>query len=981
MINGINNSFDATLNGLTNIDMSDITCDTVTAHTGNFVDINVSGISTIGSVVIDYSAIDELFVNTKFTLEDGGIIILPLNSISDDYLSPNVALDYKLNVFTVLQTFNGGILVSGSVTLPNGSILDAYLSSNVPLKNTANTFTQLQTLNNGLTVTGTLTLPNGSIVDAYLTSNVPLKNAINTFTQTNTFPQINFTDVVGTKIQYYTGYTTEIQNNILRHNIPNGATHNFSINAVDMMTILANVINVNPTNTTTSRHLTFYTHPTNQPSRGACIGYNGGLIYRVGGAAGTDTHSFRTLTDTTIFTIASTGVTLNAGDFTMSTGVIQFPTAVGRKINYYTTAYYTEVQAGILRHVSATEHRLMCGTTDILTLTSTALTLSTGTDINQSGDGVILQTGTGTNTLKGIIINGNLTVSVGGSVNLPFNTILDDYLTPNVALLDNNQIFTGGNTFISPLILGTSTSAYGPRIYYYGGDGLFFTEIVSFTTGPAMRTVAQNKMFLNVEGSDVLSFDIFDTTLRTNSLKFVNGFGKEAAITIEDPGGADYLFLRNYEPSGWISFVCADSIDVGYNVIDLAYKELWLYGVTRICQDFLNWGLHTLFTQTNALFDIQNDVDSGSINFKVRSPPIPYYSTFLPGTISTPLQITTSNTTINNQAIFNNGISVTGSVTLPNNSISNNALSSDVVLLNATQTLTNKTLTDTNQIKFSNTSPDNRRQITLYENSQTNHAENYFIGISPYAIHYNIKNVTTPTISSHRFTIGSGTTYTDCLLINSSGLTLSTGILTLPNNSISNSSLSSDVVLKDASQTLTLKTLTSPTINTPTINTATLNNITTMNGNLNLPTTYVARTTGQLGWTPFSTDVAISGNLALALNTWYNLSYITLPVGVWIVHGQICYDCVTAGTIGYREITISTVSNASSDSTCVEIASNVAHFSGTNNRSICRISRHLVCGIERTIYLNFRFSQSLSGSYQINTSTQSGMNLSCVKIS
>ena len=127
MINGINNSFDATLNGLTNIDMSDITCDTVTAHTGNFVDINVSGISTIGSVVIDYSAVDELFVNTKITLENGGTIILPLNSISDDYLSPNVALDYKLNVFTVLQTFNGGILVSGTVTLPNGSILDAYL--------------------------------------------------------------------------------------------------------------------------------------------------------------------------------------------------------------------------------------------------------------------------------------------------------------------------------------------------------------------------------------------------------------------------------------------------------------------------------------------------------------------------------------------------------------------------------------------------------------------------------------------------------------------------------------------------------------------------------------------------------------------------------------------------------------------------------------------------------------------------------------
>ena len=65
MINGINNSFDATLDGLTNLNTSDITCDTVTAHTATFTDLNVSGITNIGSVIIDYSAIDELFVNTK----------------------------------------------------------------------------------------------------------------------------------------------------------------------------------------------------------------------------------------------------------------------------------------------------------------------------------------------------------------------------------------------------------------------------------------------------------------------------------------------------------------------------------------------------------------------------------------------------------------------------------------------------------------------------------------------------------------------------------------------------------------------------------------------------------------------------------------------------------------------------------------------------------------------------------------------------
>ena len=140
----------------------------------------------------------------------------------------------------------------------------------------------------------------------------------------------------------------------------------------------------------------------------------------------------------------------------------------------------------------------------------------------------------------------------------------------------------------------------------------------------------------------------------------------------------------------------------------------------------------------------------------------------------------TTNTYTSLQTL-NSGLTVTGTITLPSSSISDSALSSNVCLLNATQTLTNKKLTDTNQIKFSIVSADDRRQITLYENSTTDHADNYFIGISPYAIHYNIQNVTTPQTSSHRFTIGSETTYTDYLTINSNGTTISNGNLIFPN--------------------------------------------------------------------------------------------------------------------------------------------------------------------------------------------------------
>jgi hypothetical protein len=159
-----------------------------------------------------------------------------------------------------------------------------------------------------------------------------------------------------------------------------------------------------------------------------------------------------------------------------------------------------------------------------------------------------------------------------------------------------------------------------------------------------------------------------------SGLRLINGSGSQGNILMDI--GIPYLTINNLEPSGWILLECRSASDVTFGVIEIAVEEIWLYGVLRVCQDQINYNLHTLFTQTNAVFDVQNDVNSGSINFKVRNSS---------GTISTPLQITSSNTTINN-------ISVTGSVTLPPTSISDSALSSNVCLLNATQTLLSKTI-------------------------------------------------------------------------------------------------------------------------------------------------------------------------------------------------------------------------------------------------------------------------------------------------
>jgi hypothetical protein len=1046
MINGINNSFDATLDGLTNLNTSDITCDTVTAHMGTFVDLTVSGITDIGSVIIDYSAVDELYVNTKITLEDGGTIILPLNSLSDDYLSPNVALNYRLNVFSVLQTFNAGISVSGTVTLPNGSILDIYLSSNVCLLNATQTLIN-KTLTSPTINTPTISDPlltgkitfnqaNGDKIifkrfignfnipepdqdhkiilgTGYLFYNVPasdqhvftysnafgmntilglsstgaylgvgsirlnpaelgtkliyytdefdanflteiqtnilrhviptgnsyvfrigstdiitinssgitglgfsnfaLLNASNTFTQTNTFPRINFTDISGTKLQYYTGYTTEIQTNIIRHNIPTTATHRFAINGLDMMTIgqtytgaTDDEINVNPRNTTSGRHLIFNSnHPSNPTARNGMIGFIGtALRYTIGSEIASG-HLFQ------IAQPASTNIcNINLSGVTISTGALIFPSGNAIKIYYNGTGggVLTEVVSGsTLRQRSTSSHKFAISNIDKVTIDANGLTCE---EVIYAKDAMRTDSAL-------FLYDQTIVTPVNRSMLFQFGANL---------YIDNKTI--GGYTIIQ------SADALGDPV-----------DVFEVSLSECKITTTNG---LTVTGVN-------------SGLRLINGSGSQGNILMDI--GIPYLTINNLEPEGWILFECRSASDVTFGVIEIAVLEIWLYGVLRVCQDQTNYNLHTLFTQTNAVFDVQNDVNSGSINFKVRNSS---------GTISTPLQITSSNTTINN-------ISVTGSVSLPTTSISDSALSTNVCLLNATQTLLSKTIASGT---FTGDNLFNGNAIIRTTNTTTNVLR---VESSGFGANNSNTNIYENAQDFYIDLYDNLNTLRNQLKLTYSGLTLSTGILTLPNNSISNSSLSSDVVLKDASQTLTLKTLTSPTINTPTINTPTIstptiNGVTTMNGNLNLPTTYVARDTGQLGWTPFSTDVVISGTVTLALNTWYNLSYITLPVGVWIVHGQICYDCVGAGTVGLREITIAD-GPAVQDSTCVEIATNIFHYTGANNRTSARISRYVVCGVAKTIYLNFRFRQSLSGSYQINISTQSGMNFQCVKIS
>lgn len=395
------------------------------------------------------------------------------------------------------------------------------------------------TVSNNLTVSpgGTITLPNESILDAYLSSNVALKNAANSFTQTNTFPRIDFTNVVGTKLQYFTGYTTEIQSTILRHNVPTGTTQRFAINTIDMMTITLNEINLNPNSTVGGRHLILYTHPSNPNARNGMIGFNGnGLRYSVGqiGTSGAtmNGHIFQIATPSSIDIL-----NLNELGINMLTGSINLQPGNAVKIYYngITGGYYIEITSTPVlrtRVPTGNSHALTIDSVDVLSLSATAMTLSAGTDMGQSGDGVILQTGTGTNTLKGT--------------------------TFSAATTFNGNVTINNFELIFPVQAAT-------KIQYYGSSGGMSTGVIDAGGGIfLLRHISTNGFYFMVGGQDRVKINTADMTLETdliirsgNHIQLNNTFNSttgrillenDDAILFDNAGGAIFRTAVGVEP-------------------------------------------------------------------------------------------------------------------------------------------------------------------------------------------------------------------------------------------------------------------------------------------------------------------------------------------------------------------------------------------------------------------------------------------------
>ena len=86
---------------------------------------------------------------------------------------------------------------------------------------------------------------------------------------TNTMKPITFTSVTGTKLTYNTNYIVSTATNILRTNVPTGATQHFSVNNVD-------VVSVSSTTTTIRNNITLPTTWTAKTSETQLGGRSGG---------------------------------------------------------------------------------------------------------------------------------------------------------------------------------------------------------------------------------------------------------------------------------------------------------------------------------------------------------------------------------------------------------------------------------------------------------------------------------------------------------------------------------------------------------------------------------------------------------------------------------------------------------------------------------------------------------------------------------
>lgn len=149
----------------------------------------------------------------------------------------------------------------------------------------------------------------------------------------------------------------------------------------------------------------------------------------------------------------------------------------------------------------------------------------------------------------------------------------------------------------------------------------------------------------------------------------------------------------------------------------------------------------------------------------------------------------------------------------------------------------------------------------------------------------------------------------------------------------------------------------------------------TMKKSLNLPTTYVAKTGAQLGYSG-TAPVILSGTITMSSGNTYNVAEITLNIGEWMIYGVASYNCLTAATtLTSAEYSISATSGAL-DGDCLH-----RQYSPTNvaGQPIVPLSTFVSVSATTTYYLVVRVVFT-GGSFVRNSVSAANCRVKAVRI-
>jgi hypothetical protein len=888
----------------------------------------------------------------------------------------------------------------------------------VVLQNRANTYTDLNTFSNGITVSSGLTLYNYAILDNYLSSNVCLLTATQTLTnKTLTSPIISTISNTGT-ITLPTTNTTLVgtnTTNTLTNKTLTAPKISTIVNGTGTLTLPINItdtlIGQTTIDTLTNKTLTAPKISTISNGTGTLtlpINITDTLI----GRATTDTLSNKTI-DTGIFTTISTfngyvdtnaGLAVNLGQYlTFGNSTNTIFSQIGQYGNDLSITNYgtgSIVFSSPVVDFTNTYSYFKGGTNSLGT--------SYNTHFPYSGDNKNYITGE--THLRGgdiIIDDGTLYCYNGfsltaGTLTLPNYSILDSYLSTNVCLLTATQTLTN-KTLTNPTIstiLNTGTLTLPTSTDTLIGRATTDTLSNKTLTTPIIAQIkpsSTNTLTLPNLTDTLVSLASANTFTNTNSFNSAVNFNNNISLkgskslllyntlntifTTIFQSGATLKFTNTSTPSQYL-FEAYDGFGSLYTY---TIGSTLTCGGDIVCNTTsltLKDGTNTTtnFTQAGGNCNVQNTKSSGSINFTTQD-----------ATINTrDVVISYTGVSIPSLLTCNNGFTLSsGSLTLPNSSISDTALSSNVVLLSASQTLTNKTLTNPTISTILNTGtltlPTSTDTLIGRATTDTLSNKTLTTPIIAQIKPTSLLTLTLPTLTDTLVSRTSTDTLTNKTLTNPTISTiLNTGTLTLPTSTdtligrtttdtLSNKTIDTTNIINDGALSTNI-----PKINVSNTftNTNIFQNSITLQSNINLQSTFTTSTSGQLGYKHQGTILNVPSPASMTTATPYYLASMTLPVGVWNVIGQYSFQYSGASTSYTESASISTSSTTMNADNMTQIR----YSGGSTEIVIKRINDIFTSSGTTALYLNIMLTFITGPLPQYTSTTQANVRFYAVRI-